>query len=139
VPEWCDAATGEPGDAESYGVSAAELRRWNPLSAFEIHLARRAGIDAAALAWVELGATVTEAARAERAGVTPSAVREWLAEGFCVQDAVEAHIDGLSVQAARDWRAAGFVLPDALLLLRDGWALAGAAADRDVDTARNNA
>lgn len=122
-------------DAEGFGVSATELRRWHPLSAFEVHLLRRAGASETVRYWIRLGATVTDALRAERRGLTPDEVRPWLGDGFCAQDAVDAHEAGISLEVARAWREAGFILPDALLLLRDGWTLAAATAQRYVDVA----
>jgi hypothetical protein len=126
----------ERSDAEGFGISAAELRRWHPLSAFEVHLLRRAGATEAVWDWIRLGATVTEAVRAADEGLTHDEVRPWLDDGFCVQDAVDAHEAGVSLEVARAWRAAGFILPDALLLLCDGWTLAAASAQRYVDVRR---
>jgi hypothetical protein len=121
----------ERSDADGYQVGAAELRRWHPLSAFEIHLARAAGVSPEARGWVELGATITDAIRAEQQGLEPGQARPWLDEGFCAQDAVDAHADGIPLDVAMAWRAAGFILPDALLLLADGWTLAEATRRRD--------
>lgn len=130
------AAIIERSDAEGFGISPAELRRWHPLSAFEVHLLRRAGASEAVWDWIRLGATVTEAVRAIHQGLTHDQVHPWLHDGFCAQDAVDAHEAGISLDAARAWRAAGFILPDAVLLLRDGWTLAAATAQRYVDIRR---
>jgi hypothetical protein len=123
----------ERSDADGYQVRTAELRRWHPLSAFEIHLARAAGVSPEARAWVRLGATITDAIRAEQQGLSPDQARPWLDDGFCAQDAVDAHAEGVPLDVAGAWRAAGFILPDALLLLRDGWTLAEATRQRYID------
>jgi hypothetical protein len=121
----------ELAEARGYGLTASDLRRWEPLTAIQIHWARKHGLSAGdARRWAREGVGVRDAVRAARLRMAPEQVRPWAAAGFPPGDAVEAAEAGMTLTEATAWRGAGFILPDAALLVRDGWTLAEAAAAR---------
>ena len=125
-PDSCELA-----EARGYGLTAGDLRRWEPLTAIQIHWARKHGLSAGeARRWAREGVGARDAVRAARLRMAPEQVRPWAAAGFPPGDAVEAAEAGMTLADAIAWRGTGFILPDAALLVRDGWALAEAATAR---------
>jgi hypothetical protein len=121
----------ELAEARGYGLTASDLRRWDPFSAIQIHWARKHGLPAdVARRWASEGVGVRDAVRAVRLGMTPEQVRPWAAAGFLPADAVEAAEAGMTLAEAKAWLRVGFILPDAALLVGDGWTLAEATAAR---------
>ena len=121
----------ELAEARGYGLTAGDLRHWHPLSAIEIHWARKHGLSPdVARRWTAEGVGVRDAVRAVTFSMKPAQVRPWAAAGFLPGDAVEAAEAGMTLADATAWRQAGFILPDAALLVRDGWTLAVATAAR---------
>ena len=121
----------ELAEARGYGLTASDLRHWRPLSAIEIHWARKHGISPGiARRWAREGVGVRDAVRAVRLRMRPEQVRPWAAAGFLPGDAVEAAEAGMTLAEATAWRQAGFILPDAALLVRDGWTLDEATVAR---------
>lgn len=121
----------ELAEARGYGLTPGDLRRWSPLSAIQIHWARKHGLPAdVARRWAREGVAVRDAVRAVRLGMTPEQVRPWAAAGFLPGDAVEAAEAGMTLAEAKAWLRVGFILPDAALLVGDGWTLAEATAAR---------
>jgi hypothetical protein len=121
----------ELAEARGYGLTASDLRHWRPLSAIEIHWARKHGISpGVARRWAREGVGVRDAVRAVRLRMRPEQVRPWAAAGFLPGDAVEAAEAGMTLAEATAWRQAGFIVPDAALLVRDGWTLDEATVAR---------
>lgn len=121
----------ELAEARGYGLTSSDLRRWHPLSAIEIHWARKHGLSPeVARSWASEGVGVRDAVRAVKLRIKPEQVRPWAAVGFLPGDAVEAAEAGLTLAEATAWRQVGFILPDAALLVRDGWTLAEATVAR---------
>jgi hypothetical protein len=121
----------ELAEARGYGLTGSDLRDWHPLSAIEIHWARKRGLSpGVARRWAREGVGVRDAVRAVKIGIRPEQVRPWAAAGFPPGDAVEAAEAGMTLAEATAWRQVGFILPDAALLVRDGWTLAEAAVAR---------
>jgi len=121
----------ELAEARGYGLTASDLRRWDPFSAIQIHWARKHGLPPhVARRWAGEGVAVRDAVRAVRLGMTPEQVRPWAAAGFLPADAVEAAEAGMTLDEAKAWLRVGFILPDAALLVGDGWTLAEATAAR---------
>ena len=121
----------ELAEARGYGLTTSDLRDWHPLSAIEIHWARKHGLSpGVAHRWSREGVGVRDAVRAVSLRMTPEQARPWAAAGFLPGDAVEAAEAGMTLAEATTWRQVGFILPDAALLVRDGWTLAEATAAR---------
>jgi hypothetical protein len=121
----------ELAEARGYGLTASDLHHWRPLSAIEIHWARKHGLSpGAARRWAREGVGVRDVVRAVRLGIRPEQVRPWAAAGFLASDAVEAAEAGMTLAEATAWRQAGFILPDAALLVSDGWTLDEATVAR---------
>lgn len=121
----------ELAEARGYGLTASDLHHWRPLSAIEIHWARKHGLSpGTARRWAREGVGVRDAVRAVRLRMRPEQVRPWAAAGFLPGDAVEAAEAGMTLAEATAWRQAGFILPDAALLVRDGWTLDDATVAR---------
>jgi hypothetical protein len=72
----------ELAEARGYGLTVSDLRHWHPLSAIEIHWARKHGLSPdAARRWAREGVGVRAAVRAVKLGVKPEQVRPWAAAG----------------------------------------------------------
>jgi hypothetical protein len=127
----------ELAEARGYGLTASDLRHWHPLSAIEIHWARKHVLSPdAARRWAREGVGVRDAVRAVKLCMRPEQVRPWAEAGFLPGDAVEAAEAGMTLAEATAWRQAGFILPDAALLVRDGWTLDEAAVARSAGVDR---
>jgi hypothetical protein len=127
----------ELAEARGYGLTASDLRSWYPLSAIEIHWARKHGLSPdVARRWVREGIGVRDAVRAVRFRMAPEQVRPWAAAGFLPGDAVDAAEAGMTLAEAIAWRDVGFILPDATLLVRDGWTLPDATVARSAGVDR---
>ena len=121
----------ELAEARGYGLTVSDLRHWQPLSAIEIHWARKHGLSPdVARRWAGEGVGVRDAVRAVGLSMKPEQVRPWAAAGFLPGDAVEAAEARMTLTDATAWRQAGFILPDAALLVGDGWTLDEATVAR---------
>ena len=73
----------ELAEARGYGLTASDLRQWRPLSAIEIHWARKHGLSpGVARRWAREGVGIRDAVRAVKLCLRPEQVRPWAAAGF---------------------------------------------------------
>ena len=74
----------ELAEARGYGLTASDLRHWRPLSAIEIHWARKHGLSPdVARRWTAEGVGVRDAVRAVTLSMKPAQVRPWRRPASC--------------------------------------------------------
>jgi hypothetical protein len=74
----------ELAEARGYGLTASDLRGWDPFSAIQIHWARKHGLSADdARRWARAGVGVRDAVRAVRLRMAPDQVRPWRRPASC--------------------------------------------------------